>query len=179
MRNMRGAISMRELYAVGLLLACLILLLSHHSASLVRLANQAGMTDPAAEPVTEPDATPASLVASVEARRAFKAARQLRLEHDLGLMQPLLEKWSLLTDGNSPGNDRRIADMQDIRQQLDGLVLSSQCAVDAQQANGDAMDASITYFIARSRHWTNAPQELEQATRKAEAAKQVSTACSA
>lgn len=177
MRNMRGAISMRELYAIGLLLACLILLLSRHSAQLVRLADQSGMT----QPVVEQAATPASLVASDEARHTLRAARQLRLEHDLAQMQPLLQQWSsLVGSGNSAGNgsDRRIARMQDIRQRLGGMILSSQCAVDAQQASGDAMDASITYFIAKSRHWTNTPQALEQATRKAEAAKQASAACS-
>lgn len=175
MRNMRGAISMRELYAVGLLLACLILLLSRHSTALVRLADQVGVTPPIAEPA----ATPASLLASDEARQAFKQARRLRLQHDLALMQPMTEKWSTLVNGRgaSDGKDRRIAGMQDIRQQLGALVLSSQCAVDAQQANGDAMDASITYFIARSRGWTNAPQALEQAVSKAGAAKQASAAC--
>lgn len=176
MRHMRGVISMRELYAVGLLLSCLILLLSRHSASLVRLANEAGVTDP----VSEPAATPASLVASSEARHAFKEARRARLQHDLAQMQPLMEKWSVLVDDSSPGDGKnlRITRMQDVRQQLGGLVLTSQCAVDAQQANGDAMDATITYFIARSRHWTNVSQALEQAASKAQAAKQASVACS-
>lgn len=176
MRHMRGAISMRELYAVGLLLSCLILLLSRHSASLVRLADQAGVTDP----VFEPAPAPASLVASSEARHTFNEARRVRLQHDLEQMQPLMEKWSVLVSGNSVGSgkDQRIDRMQDIRQQLGGLVLTSQCAVDAQQANGDAMDATITYFIARSRHWSNASQTLEQAAGKAQAAKQASASCS-
>lgn len=176
MRNMRGAISMRELYAVGLLLACLILLLSHHSAALVRLANQTGVT---AAPTVEPVAAPASMVASEEARRAFKQARELRLEHDLAMMQPMMQKWSALVNGSgvTEGKDQRITSMQDVRQQLGSLVLSSQCAVDAQQADGDAMDASITYFIAKSRNWTNASDALQQAAIKAEAAKQASVSC--
>jgi hypothetical protein len=177
MSDQRGAISMRELYGLALLFACLTLLLARHSRMPLMTAGTAMASTPVPAAVVAPPPL------APEARQALDAARHARLQRDMAQIQVVLDQWIAVQSGASATSpdalESGIVQMQDLRARIGQLTLSSQCAVDAQQAHGDAMDARITYLIALRRRWSDTPSMLQRAERSAQAAEIADAACHA
>lgn len=166
----RGPVSLRALLCIAVLFMGLMVLLSRHSAT-----------------AQEPSATAIAAVAvaatapSASAARERDALRHARLAHDVAMVAPVLDQWSaaaMLARGTPPAAlSPRIATLQDIRARFGLMQLSEQCALDAQRANGAAMDARITYFIALKNQWPTVQQRLEQAEQASDAAKAAGAIC--
>lgn len=170
MKKEHGSISLRALFSVAVLFVALMVLIIRHSTA------QGHDVGDAATAASVADVTAAPVVGS-------KAARKIQFEHDVAQVTPLLGQWSAAADlaRSTPpaGLGSRIAELQDIRVRFGAVQLSEQCAVLAQQANGDAMDARIAYFTAVMNHWPTVPESLERAEKTALAAKNASADCHA
>jgi hypothetical protein len=183
MKRQRGSVSVRELFGIAMLFVGLMVLIVRHSTAEGRVSDEAAaatavIAAPAVEATTVPAAPASQVVVDTAAR---DAARKSRLAHDVAQVAPLLGQWSsaanLAMTTPAEGLQPRIAELQDIRARFGDVQLSEQCAVQAQQANGDAMDAHITYFIAVANHWSSVQKSLEKAEQATAAAKTASSAC--
>jgi hypothetical protein len=179
----RGPVSLRALLGIAALFMGLMVLLSRHSATAQEPADAGFMAATAVEAGAQPStaqSSPPAQSSPVDAR-ARDALRRTRLARDVALVEPVLEQWSaaasLARETPAKALQSRIATLQDIRARFGLMQLSEQCAVEAQRANGEAMDAHITYFIAVENQWPTIRQRLEQAERASRAAKAAGAAC--
>jgi len=174
-----GPISLRTMYGIALLFACLIVLVAQHSGR----QEQSAAVAPTKVAVETPAASATVAAAPVVDTPARQAARKAWRDRETAQIAPLLDQWAtVLNLANAAAPEQlqpRIAELQAIRQRLRDMQLSEQCMVQAQHALGISMDAHITYFIAVKEQWPTVAKRHEQAEQAAAAAKSATAECHA
>jgi hypothetical protein len=188
MKKERGSISLRTLVGVAMICVGLMVLIVRHSTVQASTSDHVTAAAPA-EVVAPPVETSAAFAAPVAATsvavdtRALEVARQARRAHDAAQIAPLLGEWSVADNKamtTAPEQlQPRIVELQQIRERFAEVPVTEECVVRVQHANGDAMDAHITYFIAVMDHWPTVPQRRAAAEQAANAARAANTGCNA
>ena len=188
MKKERGSISLRTLVGVATICVGLMVLIVRHGTVQASTSDHVMTTAPAtdAAPTVEPSAEPAAPIAATSVAvdtRAFESARQARRAHDAAQIAPLLGQWSVAdTKAMATPPEQlqsRIEELQQIRERFAEVPVTEECVLRVQQANGNAMDAHITYFIAVMDHWPTVPERRAAAEQAANDARAANAGCSA